>query len=319
MPMNKANDCFISFRDAANTLGVIEADFLQWVNVDTPEIGADHMGRIAVRKSYVVQCSSKSDYLAKLENSFRSENIESSSEFVQVELYQKELSSLIKNYNDHIEGLVNLHKKYLDSAQSHGLESPVFAAYLLFSRAISILSCLCENVKIGYGYAGSMLRDIDETLDVALYFILSKDKDDGKTDLQKWFRLGKSPKHSKCRKVISEWNSQINASIDKNNHEKLMSTIYEMKSKFTHPTFPSIRDCSVMSYANGKISIESLCYGISSRQNRLLELAHFAESSIWTCYQQFMLIFINSMPLSSEDINKLLECDRKLSKSSCSR
>ena len=66
-----------------------------------------------------------------------------------------------------------------------------------------------------------------------------------------------------------------------------------------------------MSYSNGEVVIKRLCYGSSSRQKRLWELAHFTKSSIWTCFQQFMLIFIHSMPLNQKDVDYLLEYDKK--------
>jgi hypothetical protein len=207
--------------------------------------------------------------------------------------------------------LIKLHKIYSKTAEFHGIESPVLAAYLLFSKAISILSCLCENLKQGYWYVGSMLREIDETLDVAFYFILSSDTDSGKSDLRKWFRLGSSPSHSKCRETIAEWHSQLDSSFNQENHRILMSSLYRIKSKFTHPTFQPIRDSSVMSYTNGEVVIKRLCYGSSSRQKRLWELTHLTKSSIWTCFQQFMLIFIHSMPLNQKDVDYLLEYDKK--------
>lgn len=66
-----------------------------------------------------------------------------------------------------------------------------------------------------------------------------------------------------------------------------------------------------MSYSNGEVVIKRLCYGSSSRQKRLWELAHFTKSSIWTCFQQFMFIFIHSMPLNQKDVDYLLEYDKK--------
>ncbi len=310
--MSKSKDYFISFSEIASTLGILEGDFLEWVKEDNPEIGKDHIGRKATKRSYLEKCALKKDYLFKLEKSFHAENLEIESESEdKIRFYLIERSRLIGLYAIFIEDLIKLHKEYKKVAEFHGIESPVLAAYLLFSKAISVLSCLCENLKKGYWYVGSMLREIDETLDVALYFILSSEGDSGKLDLKKWFRLGSSPSHFKCREIISEWHSQLNPSINEENHRVLMSSLYGKKSKFTHPTFQSIRDSSVMSYSNGEIVIKNLCYGSSSRQKYLWELTHFTKSSIWTCFQRFMLIFIHSMPLNQKDVDYLLEYDKK--------
>jgi len=304
--MSKDKDYFISFSEAAFALGITDKDFLEWVRQDRPEIGVNYINKKAIRKSYLEKCIFKNDYLKKLEKSFQVENQEIENEIAnKIVFYQKERKYLIDNYLVLIADLIELHKKYEDTAVMHGIESPVLAAYLLFSRAIAILSCLCENIKQGFYYAGSMLREIDETLDVALYFILSKDKDTGKNDLMKWYRVGFSPSHSKCRKTIAE--ATKNKTFD---FEFLMSTIYGKKSAFIHPTFHSIRDCCIISFENERVLLKNLCYGISLRQERLYELAHFARSSIWTCFQQFLFIFVSSMPLNQSDIDYLVEYDR---------
>jgi hypothetical protein len=307
--MNNPKDHFVSFGDAAHILGIIDDDFLQWVKEDNPEIGKDYLNKDAIRYSYLEYCADRDDYLEKLEQSFGLEIIEIINSLKKDKFYKEERLYLIDLYTNFISELISLHQKYAKRAERHGIESPVLAAYLLFSKAISVLSCLCDNLKQGYWYVGSMLREIDETLDVALYFILSKDNDSGKFDLKKWYRLGFSPPHRKCRKVIAEWHSKL--INNDNNHENLMINLYKIKSKFIHPTFNVIRDCSVISYNQGEVTIENLCYGVSAREQRLWELTHFTKSSIWTCFQQFLIIFAHSMPLEQTDINYLRQYNRK--------
>lgn len=203
-PMRNPKDYFVSFSDAAHILGIMDDDFLEWVKEDNPEIGKDYLNKEAIRYSYLDKCAAKNDYLDKLEKSFLLENKEVKNSSKKIDFYKKERLSLVDLYTVFIGELINLHKKYAKRAACHGLESPVFAAYLLFSKAISVLSCLCENLKQGYWYVGSMLREIDETLDLALYFILSKDNDSGKLDLKKWYRLGSSPRHlDYCRMAFA--------------------------------------------------------------------------------------------------------------------
>lgn len=306
------NDYFVSLGDAAFTLGVLESDLLQWVKKDSPEVGHDYLNRKAIRKSYMERCAHKNDYLSKLKNSLHAEKkeIENESEET-IQFYNNERAALIELYVEFIGDLKNLHQKYLKTVEAHGIENPVLAAYLLFSKAISTLSCLCDNLKNGYWYVGSMLREIDETLDVAHYFIINKDVNSNKTDLENWFRLGLSPAHFKCRKAIAKQYAQLDPSVNQKNHEMLMSSLYGAKSKFIHPTFLSIRDCSIITYQEKEVSIKQQCYGTSIRHKRLWELTHFSKSSIWTSFQLFMVIFIDSMPLDQRDIDYLLEYDNK--------
>jgi hypothetical protein len=310
--MSKPKDYYVSLEDAAFALGILDNDFLLWVKEDSPEIGRNYMNEKAILNSYLNECSKKENYLSKFKNSMQAENYEIENETTsKINFYQKERIDLLNLYTDFINDLIKLHQKFKEIVEKHGVESPVLAAYLLFSKAIATISCLVENLKNGYWYVGSMLREIDETLDVAHYFIISNPNETGNLDLQKWFRLGISPSHSKCRKAISKWYSELSPSVTQENHQELMGHLYGKKSKFTHPTFQSIRDCSLVSYQEDEVEIKNMCYGISSRQKRLWELTHFSKSSIWTCFQQFMVIFIDSMPLNQKDLDYLMSYNEK--------
>jgi len=110
--MSKSNDYFVSYGDAASALGVLEDDFLQWMKEDNPETDKDYINRIAIRKSYLEKCAFKNDYLAKLEKSFRAENIELESESEnKIRFYQRERLNLINQHTMFIEDLIKWNSK----------------------------------------------------------------------------------------------------------------------------------------------------------------------------------------------------------------
>jgi len=309
--MNNRQDYFVPIKVAAFRLGISENDLFQWALDEHQEISQDYLNRITIRKSFITQCSYKKTYFEKLKSSINSEHVTTTSESTDtIKSHTKERHELLNLYESLINSLINIHKKYRSRAESHGFGSPVLAAYLLFSRAIATLSCLCDNIRAGYGYTGSMLRDIDETLDVALYFVVISDKEKCKTDLHNWYYLGESPSHSTCRQEIAKYNSNTFQKNSYDSEHDLMRELYTTKSKFTHPTITTIRDCCPMSFEQDAITIHDICYKKSKNETKLLGMTHFTKSSIWTCFQQFLLIFHHSMPLEKEDINMLAEKDK---------
>jgi len=154
---------------------------------------------------------------------------------------------------------------------------------------------------MGYWFSGSFLREIDETLDVAYYFIISENKDAGQKNLTNWFRYNKAPKHHTCREAISKWKSSINSDHNEAYNRSLMNELYDKKSKWIHPTLNPIREIMIFEEFDGKIITKGYDYKSCGYERKLNELAHFFRSSIWTTYQFFFLCFHDRMPLEDED------------------
>jgi len=168
----------VPIKDAAYTLGVLESDINNWIDKDKPILVKDSIGRLCVPEDFVNNCASNPDYKEAVRKAIYSE--------IRLLKYIKKID-ILNNEN----GLV--------------------AAYILFFKAISLLWTASDCIKAGQWFSGSFLREIDETLDLAHYFIIAENTTAGKKHLRNWFRLNKAPKNKTCREVISKWEYSINS------------------------------------------------------------------------------------------------------------
>lgn len=301
------NQSKVAIEDLAFELGLIEADVRLWLMSDNPEVWRDHRGRLSVDAKFRDAYSNHPDYLNALRRSLNSERNHHNKSLPQAESNLQEISSTIERYERIILELKKFHEKYLEVANSHGSESAVIAAYLLFGRAINLLNMGCLCLKNGYFYGGAVMRDIDETLDLAKYFIVTEHTEQGKRDLLRWFRLNIAPRHEKCRQSLSEDSAMILPEVPPSEYKALLNELYQKKSKWTHPTFRVIRE--ITSYSTeGDIRIEHIDYGPTLFNHRLRELSVFYRSSIWTAFQSVMRCFKETMPLERDDVEYILEC-----------
>ena len=178
---------YIAIGDVAHDLGLLDSDVISWVAIDHPELTQDHRGRSCINTCFLDKYSHSKQYLRALRNSIASQVDESAARSNQRAQLKKERKDLISSYEAFIKELEDLHQKYMQVANSHGFESAVMAAYLLFGRAINLLNMGCLCLKHGYWYSGSVLRDIDETLDLALYFVLTDGAAEGERARHRWF------------------------------------------------------------------------------------------------------------------------------------
>ncbi len=307
---NKKTIHYIAIDDLSHNLGLLKSDVVRWLKKDNPKIAYDHRNRESIVTDYLDKYSDHPEYEQALIKSIESEiHLRTSKHSGKAEFYRKERLKLVEIYSDYISDLEALHKRNMDKANKHDHESCVVAAYMLFSKVISCLKMGCLNLKHGFWYCGSLLREIDETLDVAQYFIITKDTEAGRRALHGWFRQNIVPKHVTCREAISKYMASLIGDFDDKNHQDLMNELYQKKSKWTHPTYSTIRE--VTEYDIGQtINIKSIDYGPCLFELKVYELAHFYRSSIWSSFQAFLLCFKDELPLDSDDVDLILKYDK---------
>ena len=109
----------IPIKDAAYTLGVLELDINNWINIDKPTQVKDSIGRLCVPKDFVVKCASNPDYKEAVKKAIYSEirlriNDETSS---QNDNFRKQRLSLLNKYNKYIKDLQELHLKNIEKIE----------------------------------------------------------------------------------------------------------------------------------------------------------------------------------------------------------
>jgi hypothetical protein len=290
----------IAIEDLASHLGLSVEQVNFWVQKDKEEIKYDFRGRQAVSDKLLEKYSSSSDYELAFRKAIFAENNTKQNLKVMYEQFKSERLKLLKFYESCIHKLASIHKKYLALANGYGHESPEIAGYLLFSRAITTLKMFCSLQREGFWYSGALIREVDECVALAQYFIFSKDTKEGKKNLFKWFRQNYIPGNSHCRTVIANCLDQFESNGVKYS-KKLLDELYNKKSKFTHPSYAFIREVLDYMLSGHSINIKKFEYGISSNEEKLYELTQFFELIIWATFDAFYDCFLH-LPITSEDL-----------------
>jgi hypothetical protein len=229
------------------------------------------------------------------------------------EILTQKIKELLEQYRKDIKVLEKIHNKYKNKVNILNDETALAAAYILFAKVINLLNMVCLCLENFYLNAGSLLRIIDETIDVAKYFIISEDTEKGDLDLKKWFREDVSPMHSICREELSKDMSSIIQNKPKANKD-IIDTLYHLKSKMIHPTRSVILESLIYSEKEGISLPNSFEYKRCSYARRLYKLVEFFKSSIWTAFQEFFFCFHEKMPLEDSDKDVLMSFNDKYEK-----
>jgi hypothetical protein len=309
MPPAQKKVRYIAIEDLATDLGVLERDLRAMVKDLSPPLGADHRGREAVPETCIPDLISREDYLRAVQSALLGEREARNQTREDDAAFRRYRAALLASYRPLIAELERVHAKYLPSANQAGFESSGMAVYLLLSRVISTLKMHCDCLGLGHWYSGSLLRDVDECLDLAHYFAISKGTATGEAARQRWFRQNISPSHATCREAISAWQASL-FGPEADDHLELMKELYRKKSKWVHPTYISVREITRFDITDG-VRIASMDYGPCGYEQKLLELTEFFRSSIWSAFQCLCICFQLTLSLTEEDAALLRDFDRK--------
>ena len=229
------------------------------------------------------------------------------------EILIQKTKELLKQYRKDIEVLERTHNKYKNNVNILNDETALVAAYILFIKVINLLNMVCLCLENFYLNAGTLLRIIDETIDVAEYFIISEGTEKGDLDLKIWFREDVSPKNFICREELSKYTSSIIQNKPEANKE-LMNTLYQQKSKMIHPTRNFILESLIYSEKEGTLLPNSFEYKRCSYAKRVYKIVEFFKSSIWTAFQGFYFCFYKRMPLEEDDKDILISFNNNYEK-----
>jgi len=226
--------------------------------------------------------------------------------------FERAIKENVSKYKSYIKTLEQIHSNYHDRVDLIDAESALLAAYILHARIIHLLNMACLSLENHYWYTSLLLRPIDETIDLAVYFIVTENTDIGKKHLTAWFKENKSPSHFICRKAISKYISTFLGDDANEIHEETMTDLYNVKSKPVHPTYneillvlfkPEIRNREIISLG--------FDYDRCSNLRELYSFSTFFQSSIWTTVQGFLICFQETLPLIDSDREELLSLNEK--------
>lgn len=227
------------------------------------------------------------------------------------DLFAHEILEKLVEYREYIRLLQRVHHKYLERIAPLQRRDGLAAAYLLYARIINLLHLGCACIEAGYWSAGIVLRQIDEAIQVAEYFSASEATPGHQRDVDRWFRENRSPQPSDMRKAVAKRLGLLMGEEQGERHLYVMNELYELKSKWIHPTFSPVRETLQMEPRGRQAVVVGFDYEASTFPRKLHEIALFYRSSIWTAVQGFLFSFQHQIPLDSVDAAELLVLNRK--------
>ena len=311
MPDAQKKPQFRAIEDIAFDMGLYPSDATRLVAEHNAPIERDPRGRDSVPVSFIQTVMQTKEYVAARNKAFAENAFGRSSDPETVSAtFRNRRLSLLSRYTPFIESLESIHKKYLRSAHRDGFETSAMAQYLLLSRAIATLRALHASLEEGHWYSYSLVRDIDECLDLAHFFLATEGTDKGKRACLRWFREGQHPSHKECREEVSSFQAKVLPDVNEQEHLEMLAELYRKKSKFTHPSFTAIRDMAQLGANDSGAFVSAVSYGPNVDERKLYDSVDFFRSSIWSTAQLLCISLCKSIGVSQQDAETLLAMDR---------
>lgn len=233
--------------------------------------------------------------------------------------FSEEIARRVMRYREYIQTVEDIHSYYGNRLDVLHDESAVVAAYLLYAKVISLLKMTCLCLEHHFWNALILLRPIDEAIQLAEYFIHIETDTQGVQNLRKWFRENRSPQNAVCRQAIGKYMDSIAPLTTNRPLEAVMVELHGKKSKEVHHTCNGIWETYRAKIENGKLVPIGFDYGPCSHPRKILEVAEFFQSSIWTALQGFLLCFYERLPLEQDHIDRLKALEQLFRKAASHR
>ena len=214
-------------------------------------------------------------------------------------------------YRAHIGHLANMHLKYLPFFGSSIKKTPLMAAFLLYARVINLLNMGCTALEAGFWNAGLILRQIDETVQLAQYFSSCSGDEKVQREVVLWFMENRTPEAKDIRIALAAHHEKTFGASDAEALLADMNDLYNKKSKWVHPAFNPIKEAVKFKINGTEICVDGFDYGTCTNPRKLYELTVFYRSSVWTAFQGFALCFQLQIPIDSDDAQSLHLLDQK--------
>ncbi len=308
------SDKLIRIEKAISFLKVLPEQFQLWHNEGKFEIKFNNRGvpcitEIDLRElaySDFVKKSSTEYVLKYIEQRQKDESTRRNYRF------NTAIMEAVKRYKGYVKILEELHTNYQNRINVIHDESALVGAYMLYVKIISLLNMACINLENYHWHSALLLRPIDEAIQLAEYFLITEDTDEGRKNLMAWFRENKTPTQAVCREALSKFQGSFGGEGVIAIHQETLSDLYDSKSKFVHPTYNEILKVLFNpQIIDGEIISNAFDYGPCSNLMELYELTDFFQSSIWSAFQGFFICFHQKMPLSDSDKDILLALNKQ--------
>jgi hypothetical protein len=217
--------------------------------------------------------------------------------------------SLLKRRIDVLE---DIHRSYHNKFDVLRSQDGVTAAYIIFSKIFRLLRMTFLCLENHYWETMTLIRPINEAADLAKYFIIEKDSEQGRKHILEWFRENKSPAHSVIRSSIETYAAKYLPKGINFLFPGLMGQLYHTTSKPIHIAHHNIMEIYIAEVDdNDTLKGVGFDYASCSYPRKINDLVEYIPSVCLAVVNSFIICFHIAHPLINSDDAKHLESLQK--------
>jgi len=196
--------------------------------------------------------------------------------------------------------LQSIHSKYEQSIDIFESKHGGVAAFIIYSRIISMLHSIIELLKSTiFSEAYILMRPLWEAILLADYFFLSEVNSENKREIRRWFENEETPQPREIRRYLSE---KINIPLE------LLNKQYKLYSKPIHHTYNSIMESYQMVQMSGFGQTHTKRYGFdyhkSTKMRDIITLITVFEGLLQPAIRIFIDCFVG-IGFTDEEVSSL--------------
>ena len=220
--------------------------------------------------------------------------------------YENATMKLINIIRPYINKIELIHKEYKHHFD-FDTQTPELAAYLLFAKVINLLHAIFDSFQERRLSYFMLFRPLNEAMQLAECFIVTKTNSDGKRKLSAWYLKNASPSMEIVRTGIDAYSKSLMPGALKDLFVTAKDSIHKMQSKSIHNTYNDIVKLFRYYRKNGDL-LTTIEYDKTTNIIELNQHHQYLLLIIYSVYTNFQFVFeflCNIIkPLDSEELNK---------------
>lgn len=225
------------------------------------------------------------------------------------EYFEKNINSELEIIKKYLGDLENNHNKIIEKFDLVNDETAESAAYLLFVKTFcmfrTIIVCL-ENKLL---CANVYFRPLNEAINLANFFLLTKDTEKGNKILFEWFRDNKTPYTKTIVSTLKEFTEKHTDENIASFYSSMLFQLSQATSTIIHNSYNDTKKHFIFKSDQDNISIKSIEYERSSNLREILTYAYYLDSLLLSIYLSYITCY--GLLISDVDKEVLKDIDSK--------
>ncbi len=179
-------------------------------------------------------------------------------------------------------------------------ESADCAACLLFIKAINMFNTVIYCVESKLLCSNVYFRPINEAINLAQYFLLTKESPEGKESLFNWFRDNKTPRTDIIVSTLKEYSETHTNEIVAHIFSSMSYQLVQTTSKIIHNSYSDTLKHLAFKSDGSKVILDDIEFNGTNNSRELFDYIIYLISLLWSIHMSYQICF----ELLIKDIDK---------------